>query len=50
MAKKLSVLKPQRLRNLVFFFHGLITVLRIQFLILIKTCSEKNLSMVQNLN
>ena len=43
MAKKLSVLKPRRLRNLHFFFS---TILKVLWL-LILTCSENNVSVVQ---
>ena len=43
IAKKLSVLKP--LRNLESFFYFLIIILRIQQLILIKTCFNRKESL-----
>ena len=50
IAKKLSVLKPQRLRNfLIFFGHFFIVILKIRKLIMVKTCLEKHLSAVQTL-
>ena len=48
IAEKLSVLKPQRLRLLIFFFI-FIVILKIQKIIMIKTCEEKHLSAVQTL-
>ena len=48
IAKKLSVLKPQRLKNF-FFFHFQYHNFEDTVTNLIKTCSEKNLFVVQTL-
>ena len=47
IAKKLSVLKPQRLKNFQFFFHFQYHNFEDTVTNLIKTCSEKNLFAVQ---
>ena len=50
MAKELSVLMPWGAKTYNFFFHDFIIIFRIRQLIMIKTCPEKNLSVLQTYN